>query len=209
MTTAPAPVRRSGTKGVARPEREAQILEVAGRLFGERGFAGTSVADVAEQAGISKPLIYNYFGSKEGLVERCLRDATDLLVAEIERSAQLGHVGLARALVTLEGVFSVLESRPWAWRITRDPTVPRTPGTEAVLASYDERLAALADEGVGELMALAGDDDPLDVSAMIAVWTSVFDALVTWWAEHPGVGSAEMGERCARLFAAVLGPVAR
>ncbi|WP_435768915.1 TetR/AcrR family transcriptional regulator [Nocardioides sp. SYSU DS0651] len=210
MTSAAAgTARRTGTKGVARAAREEQIVEVAGRIFGERGFAATSVVDVAERAGISKPLIYNYFGSKEGLFERCLRDATDLLIAEIERSAQLGHVGLTRALVTLEGVFGVLEARPWAWRVTRDPTAPGTPGVAAVRASYQRRLDALAEEGVGELMTLAGDDDPLDVSAMIAVWSSVFDALVTWWSEHPDVSSAAMAERCARLFAAVLGPAVR
>jgi hypothetical protein len=44
----------AGTKGVARPEREAQILAAACRTFGERGYAATSVADVADAAGISK-----------------------------------------------------------------------------------------------------------------------------------------------------------
>ena len=121
-------VRRSGTKGVARADREEQILEVAGRVFGERGFAGTSVADVAEAAGISKPLIYNYFGSKEGLFERCLRAASALLIAEIERSAQLGAVGLQRALVTLDGVFQVLADRPSAWAVA----VSCSPGTNVI-----------------------------------------------------------------------------
>src|SRR5690349_23578706 len=98
MTSAtPARVRpNAGTKGVARADREAQILEVACRAFGEAGFAGTSVADVAEAAGISKPLIYNYFGSKEGLYAACLQHAAGVLTAEIERTAQSGTVGLTR-----------------------------------------------------------------------------------------------------------------
>src|SRR4051794_26466639 len=56
----------AGTKGVPRAEREAQIVTAATEVFGAQGFAATSVADVAARAGISKPLIYQYFGSKEG-----------------------------------------------------------------------------------------------------------------------------------------------
>src|SRR5688500_9150955 len=129
-------VRRSGTKGVARPEREEQILEVAGRVFAERGFVATSVAEVAEQAGISKPLIYNYFGSKEGLFEQCLRSACDLVVGEIERTARLGAVGIERALVTLDGVFVVLADRTWAWSVANDRSAPVTGEIGAVQGAF-------------------------------------------------------------------------
>src|SRR6478672_11525826 len=95
---------KAGTKGVARPDREAQIVATACRVFGEQGFAATSMADVADAAGISKPLIYNYFGSKEGLYAACLRHAGQLLVGEIERTSHSGTVGLARAVVTLDGM---------------------------------------------------------------------------------------------------------
>ncbi|KAB2809144.1 TetR/AcrR family transcriptional regulator [Pimelobacter simplex] len=200
MTTA---ARRTGTKGVARPEREQQILEVAGRVFGARGFAATNVADIAREAGISKPLIYNYFGSKEGLFERCLGTASDLLIDEIERTAALGVVGLERALATLDGVFGVLAGRTWVWRVANDPTAP--PSASALLGSYRERLEGLAHDGVGELLALAGDDDPLDLAALVAVWSSVFASLVDWWCAHPDVTPEEMSARCERLFAAVFG----
>ena len=136
--------RRSGTKGVARADREEQILEAAGRVFGAHGFAATSVADVARAAGISKPLIYNYFGSKEGLFERCLRAASELLVGEIERSSQLGAVGLQRALVTLDGVFQVLDDRPWAWAVANDPTAPDADGLGELIGAYRRRLEELA-----------------------------------------------------------------
>lgn len=200
MTTA---TRRTGTKGVARAEREQQILEVAGRVFGEHGFAATNVAEIAREAGISKPLIYNYFGSKEALFERCLATASDLLIDEIERTAALGAVGLTRALATLDGVFGVLAGRTWVWRVANDPSAPSS--ASALLGSYRERLEALAHDGVHELLALTGDDDPLDLAAMVAVWSSVFAALVDWWCAHPGVAPAEMSARCERLFAAVFG----
>ena len=199
------PARRTGTKGVARADREEQILDAAGLVFAERGFALASVGAVARRAGISKPLIYNYFGSKDGLLIACLARASELVVDEIERTANLGEVGLARALVTLDGIFRALEPQPWAWRILHDPTIVHTEGVEAVLETYRERMAAFAEDGVGELMRLAGDDDPVAVAAMIAVWTSVFDALVTWWIDHPGESPDAMSARCARLFEAVFG----
>ena len=78
----------AGTKGVPRADREAQIVEAASEVFGTRGFAATSVGDIAERAGISKPLIYNYFGSKEGLLRACLHRAIDILADEFERIAR-------------------------------------------------------------------------------------------------------------------------
>jgi len=204
MTTATA--RRTGTKGVARAERERQIVDVAGEVFAERGFALAAVGDIAGRAGISKPLIYNYFGSKEGLLTACLQRAASLVGDEIERTAGLGYVGRARALVTLDGLFRVLAPHPWAWRLLNDPTLAQTPEVDAVLGDYRERMTAVAVAGVGELLRLAGNDDPVDLDAMIAVWTSVLDALVTWSLDHPGTTPEQMSARCERLFAAAFGP---
>ena len=198
--------RRTGTKGVARADREEQIVEVAGQVFGERGFALASVGEIAERAGISKPLIYNYFGSKDGLLAACLRKGGQVLAEEIERTATLGEVGIARAVVTLDGVFRALEPHPWIWRVLNDPTLPRAGEVEAIIDTYQDRALALAREGVGELKHLAGDDDPTDTDAMTAVWSSVFDALVTWWIDHPDETPEAMSARCVRLFTAVFGP---
>jgi len=197
----------AGTKGVARADREEQILTVACRLFGESGFASTSVADIAEAAGISKPLIYNYFGSKEGLYAVCVQHAAEILTAEIERTAASGTVGLARAVVTLDGMFRVLEPQPWLWHLVFDPTAPPDAATQKVLADYERRILDFGTEGVGELLRLAGNDDPTDTEAMRAVWENVFRTLVTWWLAHPDESPAAMTERCVRLFAAVFGEI--
>jgi AcrR family transcriptional regulator len=209
MTTAATsrPRPNAGTKGVARPEREAQIVEVACRVFGESGYAATSVADVAEAAGISKPLIYNYFGSNEGLYAACVQHAAEVLTAEIERTAASGTVGLARAVVTLDGMFRALAPQPWLWRLVFDPTAPDDPVTAKVLADYERRIFDFGVEGVSELLHLAGNDDPTDTSAMRAVWENVFRTLVTWWLEHPDESPDAMTARCVRLFSAVFGDV--
>jgi AcrR family transcriptional regulator len=65
-----------------RAQREEQILAVAEQVFAERGFQGTTMEEVAERVGVTKPLIYDYFGSKEGLLSACItRARTQLRVA--------------------------------------------------------------------------------------------------------------------------------
>jgi TetR/AcrR family transcriptional regulator len=56
----------------ARTENQRRILEVATREFAEKGLAGARVAEIAEQAGVNKQLLYYYFGSKEGLYSAVL-----------------------------------------------------------------------------------------------------------------------------------------
>ena len=68
-------------------QRREQLLDVGRKLFAERGFEGTSIEEIANHAGVSKPVVYEHFGSKEGLyavvvhreVERLLAMATAIL----------------------------------------------------------------------------------------------------------------------------------
>ena len=63
------------------------MLDIGRKLFAERGFEGTSIEEIAAQAGVSKPVVYEHFGGKEGLyavvvdreVERLLTTATAIL----------------------------------------------------------------------------------------------------------------------------------
>src|SRR6476646_9681471 len=49
------------------PQRREQLLEVGRKLFADKGFEGTSVEEIAAKAGVSKPVVYEHFGGKEGL----------------------------------------------------------------------------------------------------------------------------------------------
>ena len=74
-------------------ERRQQLLDIGRRLFAERGLDGTSIEEIAAQAGVSKPVVYEHFGGKEGLyavvvdreVDRFLAMATKLLEGEDTR----------------------------------------------------------------------------------------------------------------------------
>jgi AcrR family transcriptional regulator len=48
-------------------QRREQLLDVGRALFAERGFDGTSIEEISARAGVSKPVVYEHFGGKEGL----------------------------------------------------------------------------------------------------------------------------------------------
>jgi AcrR family transcriptional regulator len=195
----------AGTKGVPRLEREEQILSVASEVFAEESYAATNIQAVADRAGISKPLIYNYFGSKEGLFLACIERGGEIVADEIERIANEDVVGIERGLRTLDGMFNVLENQRHLWRIFYDRTAPTTGPVADAVTLYTERITKLADEGVSELMALSGVTDQLDVSAMTAVWMGIVDSLMRWWVDHPSESAEAMTARTGRLFLAVVG----
>src|SRR5436305_9917049 len=87
----PSPRRR-----MPRLEREQQMLDVAGRSFAARGFHAVSMDEIAEQAGISKPMLYHYFGSKEGLYVAYVRQQGDALLAGMRGAAELDESPAAR-----------------------------------------------------------------------------------------------------------------
>ncbi|HUP99228.1 MAG TPA: TetR/AcrR family transcriptional regulator [Aeromicrobium sp.] len=192
----------AGTKGVPRLERESQILVVASETFGTDGFAAANIQAIADQAGISKPLIYSYFGSKDGLFLACLERAGEILAGEIERVAH-DAVGIERGILTLQAMFSILEPQRYLWRLIYDPTAPRTGAVAETTAHYGDRITKLANEGVAELMTLGGDTNPDDISAMTAVWMGVVDSLVNWWMERPEESAEAMTARCVRLLAVI------
>ena len=61
------------TKRMPRAVREQQMLDAAVRTFGRRGYMAASMDEVAELAGVSKPLVYLYLNSKEDLFTACIR----------------------------------------------------------------------------------------------------------------------------------------
>jgi AcrR family transcriptional regulator len=71
-------------------ERREQLLDVGRQLFAERGYDGTAVEEVAARAGVSKPVVYEHFGGKEGLyavvvdreVQRLLDMVTNALTGD-------------------------------------------------------------------------------------------------------------------------------
>jgi len=193
-----------GTKGVPRAEREEQIVHFAVGEFATSGYAGASVAAIAARAGISKPLIYQYFGSKEGLFLACLHSVAGALLDRLEAAERNVDDSVASRIYALQAVFEALEPQRDAWRLLYDPSMPTTGEIAAAAADYRDRTRAIAASGSSRFLRARGSRSRLDASALSAVWMGIVDSAVVWWLDHPGESAADMTRRCERLIAAVL-----
>lgn len=198
MTQTARPNSAAGTKGVPREEREEQILDAAAVEFGTRGYAFASLVDIAVTAGISKPLIYTYFGSKDGLYLAALRRAGDGLVAAVTDAQH--DTGSVRALNTLEAVFRTLAPRRHDWRVLYDPTLPGESAVHLAAREYRRQLAQLGVAGTREVLAETGVTDELDSSLLSTIWLGAVSSVVGWWLEHPEETAEAMTARCHRII---------
>ncbi len=187
-----------GSKGMPRPERERLILDAAVAEFGTQGYAHASVASIARRAEISKPLVYGYFESKDGLYLACLHRGAAPLVDAVT-AAQTG-TGLARALDTLDAIFHTLEPRRLDWAVLWDPTLPPGSAVAEAARAYRRKLSLLGAEGTKEALSAAGSGDPLDASLLARIWYGTVNATVGWWLEHPGETAEATTRRCARIL---------
>ena len=73
---------------VPRVVRERQLVELGEELFAERGYAKASMDELARRAGVTKPVIYELFGSKEGLFRACLEGLALRLADAIAEAAR-------------------------------------------------------------------------------------------------------------------------
>jgi len=114
-------------------ERREQLITVARALFAERGFEGTSVEEIAAQAGVSKPVVYEHFGGKEGLyavvVDREVRTLLDGIGGSLTSGTERELIEQA-ALALLD----YIESHTDGFRIlARDSSVGSTGGSFATI----------------------------------------------------------------------------
>jgi AcrR family transcriptional regulator len=194
-----------GTKGVPRAEREQQIVAEAVAEFAAVGYARASVVTIARRAGISKPLVYQYFGSKDGLYLAGLTHVGDGLLERLERAELSVDESVTSRIYPLRAVFEALEPQRDAWRLLFDPTVPPDGPIPGAAQDYQRRTAALAAAGSSRFLQARGIDGALDAEALTAVWLGVVDSLVTWWLAHPEESAEAMIERCHRLLGAIAG----
>jgi AcrR family transcriptional regulator len=124
-----------------------RALEVALGTFGERGYAATSVRDIAERLGLTVPVLYYHFGSKDGLlaalVEPLVEDGEALLAALGRRARRAGEARWAPEFeeAALAGYFDTMAAnRDVFLFVSADRTVRRHPEAGVRLASQGARF---------------------------------------------------------------------
>ncbi|MFJ6464310.1 TetR family transcriptional regulator [Streptomyces sp. NPDC091387] len=169
-----APTRRTRRVRMTGKERREQLLDIGRTLFADKGFEGTSVEEIAARAGVSKPVVYEHFGGKEGLyavvVDREMRQLLDMVTSALTA----GH---PRELLE-QAAFALLdyiETYTDGFRIlVRDSPVAQSTGTFASLISdiatqvedilglefkargFDPKLAPLYAQALVGMVALTG-----------------------------------------------------
>ncbi|AZZ83077.1 MULTISPECIES: TetR/AcrR family transcriptional regulator [Gordonia] len=98
-------VQRAPRARMTGAQRRLQLIEVARGLFAERGFEGTSIEEIAQRAGVSKPIVYEHFGGKEGLyavvVDREMETLLEMVTASLSKNRSLYRIQqVALALLT-------------------------------------------------------------------------------------------------------------
>ncbi len=203
-----ASVERLGARAAQRAEREQQVLDVATAEFARSGYASASMAMIASRSGVSKAVLYRYFGSKEALFVAAVRRIADQLVAGI--TAQMGaSASLEQPLAVLQAVFAVLEPQRHMWSVVVDPSVPQRGEIARTVRRYRRQVGELATAGSSQFLRDRGNADASDAAALAAMWMSGVSALVEWWLEHPRETAADMDARAARLMTALLGSASR
>jgi AcrR family transcriptional regulator len=155
-----------------------RVLDAGLRLFGERGYEATSIADIGEAAGIAKSVLYHYFDSKAALYTAILEAQTDDLVARVASAIPPGNGPRLRPAV--DAYLGFLAQRPEAWRL-----LLREPPADPDLADIHRRLAAERAAGLGELLATA--DKRAQDPAHVELVSTAIRTFATWWYDHRDV----------------------
>lgn len=105
------------SKRMPRAVRERQMMDAAVRTFGQRGYRAASMDEIAELAGVSKPLVYLYLNSKEELFTACIRREAEALIVAVRAGAEPGLAADRQLWSGLAAFFTHTAENPDGWAI--------------------------------------------------------------------------------------------
>jgi AcrR family transcriptional regulator len=178
-----------------RAEREQQMLSAARALFAERGYGAVTMDDVAAAVGVTKPLLYTYFGNKERLYLACmepaandLREAVARAVAESERPADALELGV-------QAFFSFVDRDRDAWRVLFDETLPGGGEVARRVAEHREQLeAVVARLVVARLPGRRRGRAAVEVEALSTALLGAAESLARWWLRTGALSAGQAAE---------------
>ncbi len=148
------------------------MLRAAGEAFARSGFHDASMDAIAEAAGISKPMLYNYFGSKQGLYAASIQRSGSALLTSM-READSRHAPAAQRLrAGLLAFLTYAEEHRAGWTILHRETLAQG-GLVA------EELSGLRARVTEMLSTLFGDE------AFAHAFAGAGESVTDWWLAHP------------------------
>ncbi|NDU71248.1 TetR family transcriptional regulator [Actinomadura sp. DSM 109109] len=173
---------------MSRAERERQMLDVAERVFGERGYQAASMDEIAERCGVSKPMLYEYFGSKDGLLVACVTRSK----AELFDATQKAMAGAATPEETLErgmvAYFRFVDehSRSFAM-LLREPMA----ATPEAIRAIDETRRQQSELIAGVLATFAPSAPAAAVEAYTQIIMGASERMALWQTGRPDVSARD------------------
>ncbi|MBP2320130.1 AcrR family transcriptional regulator [Kibdelosporangium banguiense] len=180
-----------------RAERERQMMTIAEAVFSERGYAATSMDEIAERVGVSKPMIYEYFGSKEGLLVACIRQVRSELqelTAQAVIGAQSPEEALRRGLVTFFQ-FTDEHRRSWELLLRTETAVVGPAAVAEIEAARQEQIKL----HIALFSAYMPGADQLVLEATAEILVGACERLSVWYVRHDDVTPEEAAEHIMRM----------
>jgi AcrR family transcriptional regulator len=170
-----------------------QMIDTAEAVFAERGYAAASMDDIAERVGVSKPMLYEYFNSKEGLLLGCIRQSRTAL-REVTEQATMGATSAQDALHRgLLAFFVFIRERRQAWSLLRhEMALIGTPAADEIEETRRQQTDLIAALMSGYFD--AGSELQVEASAEFVV--GACERLAIWCERHDEV-SPEMATQYA------------
>jgi AcrR family transcriptional regulator len=174
-------------------ERREQVLAVAGELFAEHGYHGASMEQLADAAGVSKPVLYQHFASKHELYLAVVRDAVEEMEAVVRRALAGTEDNRARIHGAIAAYFDFVETGRFQLLFGSGELADAE--VRAEVEGAERRIAG----AVGTLIA---SDAGLSETAAHFLASAVRGLAMEgarWWVEHPEVDRDEAVRLVARL----------
>jgi len=184
-----------------REQREEQTLEVARIMFAERGFAAVTMDEIAAEVGVTKPLLYAYFGNKEGLYLACMEPAAEALVETVAAAVEATDTPGAALRAGVHAFFIFVDADRSAWRVLFDETLPAGAEPARRAAEQRERLTELV--AAAELERVPADRREaarVEIEALAAAMLGAAEALARWWLRTDAMPAGEAAELLVRTL---------
>jgi AcrR family transcriptional regulator len=172
-----------------------QMLGVAHALFAERGYADVTMDEIAAAVGVTKPLLYNYFGNKERLYIACMERAGDSLTRTVGE-AIAGTESPGEALGSgVRAFFAFLDSDRAAWAVLFDETLPNSGEVADRVAAYRDQIVALVSQSLlAQVPAGRRDAARVEIEALSAALLGAAEELARWWLRTEAIAAGEAAE---------------
>lgn len=186
------------------------MLDTAHALFAERGFAAVTMDDVAEAVGVTKPLLYSYWGNKEQLFLACLDRSAEALFDRLLTAVREADDPAEAVAAAVHVFFAFVDQEQAAWHVIFDPSSPMDGRIPERVAMHRARLAGLIAEAFLDMVPRRHRDRVrTEVEGRSHAVLGAAEALARWWLRTGAVSAAEAAELLIETVVPGLPPGAR